>query len=80
MQCIPSPPSVIATVISLHATSGGLTQTRAGTLFFDDFNAGASPAWSNDAGNWIASGGVYRTQNPNNFPNSHSFVSIAVSH
>jgi hypothetical protein len=51
------------------------TDARSNTLFFDDFNAGASAAWGNDLGSWTARGGVYRAQNPNNFPNTHSFVS-----
>jgi hypothetical protein len=52
----------------------GLSSARADTIFFDDFNAGASASWGNEAGNWSASGGVYTAGSPNNFPNSHSFV------
>jgi hypothetical protein len=48
-------------------------------LFSDDFNSGASPAWSNTLGNWTASGGAYRAQNPNNFPNTYSFVNTLPS-
>jgi hypothetical protein len=38
-----------------------------------------SPAWSNASGNWTAGAGVYRAQDPNNFPNAHSFVSTLLS-
>jgi len=56
--------------------STSTTFARADTVFSDDFNSGAaSPAWSNTLGNWTADGGVYRAQQPNNFPNAHSFVS-----
>src|SRR5262249_55343152 len=75
----PSLLSVAAVAIPLLTISGGLSLTRAKTLFFDDFNSGASPAWSNSSGNWVASNGVYRAQNPNNDPNAHSFVSTLPS-
>jgi len=71
--------SVVAVAISLLTISGKSSLTRAETLFFDDFNSGASPAWSNSVGNWVASGGVYRAQNPSNDPNSYSFVSTLPS-
>jgi hypothetical protein len=50
--------------------SASTTFARADTVFFDDFNSGASLAWSNTSGNWTAEGGVYRAQEPNNFPNA----------
>jgi Domain of Unknown Function (DUF1080) len=59
--------------------SDATTFARAATLFFDDFNSGASPVWSNTLGNWTADGGVYRAQQPDNFPNTHSFVSTMPS-
>ena len=49
-------------------------EARSDVLFSDNFNSGASSAWGNEAGNWTANGGVYRAQSPNNFPNTHSFV------
>src|SRR5262249_49604786 len=71
--------SVAAVAIPLVTISGGSSLTRAETLFFDDFNSGASSAWSNSSGNWVASSGVYRAQNPDNNPNAHSFVSTLPS-
>jgi hypothetical protein len=50
---------------------------RSDTLFSDTFNSGASSAWGNEVGNWTAAGGVYRAQNPSNFPNSYSFVTTS---
>src|SRR5262245_22780517 len=63
---------LVASVIVSAAT----TLARADTVFSDDFNSpsSASPAWSNTLGNWTAAG-VYRAQEPDNFPNTHSFVS-----
>jgi 3-keto-disaccharide hydrolase len=66
---------LIASIIVSAAT----TLARADTVFSDDFNSGASPAWSNTLGNWTADGGVYRAQQPDNFPNTHSFVSTLPS-
>jgi hypothetical protein len=45
-----------------------VVQTRAGVIFSDNFNTGASPLWGNDSGAWVASGGVYAATAPNNFP------------
>lgn len=45
---------------------------QAQSLFFDDFNSGASPLWGNEAGSWSASSGVYSAATPGNFPNAHS--------
>lgn len=70
--------SLLGAVVAI-ALSGAGSSTQAATLFSDDFNAGASSAWSNTSGNWAASGGVYFAQDPNNFPNSHSFVSTLPS-
>jgi hypothetical protein len=61
-------------VVSI-VVSAATTFAHADTVFFDDFNSGASPVWSNTLGNWTAAEGVYRAQQPNNFPNAHSFVS-----
>ena len=62
-------------LVAFLIVSAATTFARAATLFFDDFNYGASPAWSNTSGNWTADNGVYRALEPNNFPNAHSFVS-----
>jgi hypothetical protein len=66
-------PAVLVAFLTLSAT----TTAHADTVFFDDFNSvsGASLAWSNTSGNWTAADGVYRAQQPNNFPNAHTFVS-----
>lgn len=37
-------------------------------IFSDDFNAGASPSWSNLRGAWFADGGVYSAATPDNVP------------
>ncbi len=37
-------------------------------IFADQFTGGASAMWSNYRGNWIASGGEYFAQAPNNNP------------
>jgi pectate lyase len=65
----------LAVLVAFLTVSAATTFARADTVFSDDFNSGASPAWSNTLGNWSADGGVYRAQEPNNFPNAHSFVS-----
>jgi hypothetical protein len=65
----------LAALVAFLTVSAATTFARADTIFSDDFNSGASPAWSNTLGNWTADGGVYRAQSPNNFPNAHSFVS-----
>jgi len=65
----------LAVLVAFLIVSAATTFARAATLFFDDFNYGASPAWSNTSGNWTADNGVYRALEPNNFPNAHSFVS-----
>lgn len=57
----------IATAISLFCLPGAFAQA-----FSDDFNAGPSPSWGNDIGNWSAAGGVYSATSPSNFPNAHS--------
>jgi hypothetical protein len=52
---------------------------EADILFADNFNAGASSAWSNSSGDWttndVTRSGVYFAQNPDNDPNAHSYVS-----
>ncbi|MDX2038032.1 MAG: hypothetical protein SFX72_15395 [Isosphaeraceae bacterium] len=50
----------------------GAQGAAGGVIFSDDFNAGASPLWGNQVGNWNASGGVYGAGSPGNFPNAHS--------
>lgn len=41
-------------------------------LFYDDFNSGASTLWGDESGSWFVSGGEYRAQYPDNYPNAHS--------
>ena len=68
--------SKFAALVVSTIMSAATTFARADTVFSDDFNSGAaSTAWSNTLGNWTADGSVYRAQQPNNFPNAHSFVS-----
>jgi hypothetical protein len=67
--------SSIAFALSLFVVLVGAATAKADTIFSDNFNSGASSAWSNSLGDWTASGGVYRAENPDNFPNTHSFVS-----
>ena len=62
-----------ALVLFIWAIAPGLA--HASTVFFDDFNSGASAAWGNDTGSWTTAGGTYFAQTPNNYPNAHSFVS-----
>ena len=70
----------LAVLVASIIVSAATTFAQAATLFFDDFNSGtASPEWSNTSGNWTAQDGVYRAQDPNNFPNAHSFVSTLPS-
>ena len=47
-------------------------KVEATLLFSDNFDAGASPLWGNQLGNWTDAGGVYQAQVYNNFPASHS--------
>jgi hypothetical protein len=46
----------------------GAASGLAGTIFFDNFNSGASASWSNTYGNWVATNGVYYAQTPPNPP------------
>jgi hypothetical protein len=67
-------------LVALLIVSSATICARADTVYFDDFNSGvASPVWSNTLGNWTADGSVYRAQQPDNFPNTHSFVSTMPS-
>ena len=51
----------------------------AALIFSDDFNSGASSHWGNQAGNWTATGGVYSTGSPANWPSSRSVLPFVVS-
>jgi len=57
---------LVAQVSLLLAVAGTVRATNFVPFFNDDFNAGASAQWNNFAGNWSASGGVFRAQNPSN--------------
>jgi hypothetical protein len=48
------------------------------TLFSDNFNAGASPQWSNERGAWVASGGAYAATQPSNAPPTLTTVPYVV--
>ncbi len=50
--------AVMACAVSLHAQ----------TIFTDNFEAGASPLWSNLRGAWFTANGVYLAANPQNVP------------
>ncbi len=61
----------------LLAVFAGLLQIdiqtlKAGVIFSDNFNNGASPLWGDEIGSWSAAGGVYGATIPSNFPNAHS--------
>lgn len=45
-------------------------------LFLDDFDAGPSPLWGNEIGNWTAQGGVYFAQAPSNNPPTRTFLPL----
>ncbi|SRR5579871_106818 len=47
---------------------GAVGDVKAGIIFTDNFNNGASPLWGDERGNWTASGGVYFAQSPSNSP------------
>jgi hypothetical protein len=55
-----------------HAAQGQI-------LFSDNFTSAASPLWSNDRGNWSASGGVYDAAAPNNNPITATLVNLALT-
>jgi hypothetical protein len=55
-------------VFSMAAVAGAQAQT----IFSDNFDAGASPQWGNQRGNWLAAAGVYDAQLPNNSPLTYS--------
>lgn len=44
----------------------------ASDVFVDTFDSGAAPEWGNEVGNWVAQGGVYFAQAPNNSPLTYS--------
>lgn len=56
--------------------AGGVAQ---GQFFSDNFTSGASPLWTNDRGNWSASGGVYDAAAPSNSPLTASLVNVALT-
>jgi hypothetical protein len=61
--------ALLATACAFASSSAPAT-----TLFFDDFNSGASSAWGNQRGNWRVTGGVYDATNPSNNPVTYSDV------
>lgn len=69
----------MATATALTFCVLGIGPARAGTIFTDNFDAGASPLWGNEIGNWANSGGTYDAASPNNFPNAHSSLPFLLS-
>jgi hypothetical protein len=68
----------VAVAALAFLTLGG-AHARAGIIFSDNFNTGASPLWGNEIGNWTASGGVYAATSPSNFPSAHSSLPFALT-
>ncbi|MEM9540916.1 MAG: PEP-CTERM sorting domain-containing protein [Cyanobacteria bacterium P01_E01_bin.42] len=69
----------IAAATALTLCSLGIEPVRAGTIFTDNFDTGASSLWGNEIGNWAGSGGTYDSAFPNNFPNAHSSLPFVLS-
>lgn len=54
--------SIVLASAAFLALSLGVNSVDAAVLFSDDFDAGASAAWGNERGNWVAAGGVYGSE------------------
>jgi hypothetical protein len=68
----------IVAALALATTAFTTSAQAAAVNFSDNFDTGASPDWSNSTGNWVASGGVYLAQNPNNNPYAATFLPFNV--
>ena len=68
--------AMVAVIVLLFVAPG---QGHSAVLFSDDFNAGASPLWGNEVGNWSASGGVYNAGAPSNSPTTYSSIPNVVT-
>ncbi len=66
-------------VAMLAMAAWGADAAKAGIIFADDFNSGASPLWGNEVGNWAAAGGTYAATSPGNFPNAHSSLPFTLA-
>jgi hypothetical protein len=71
--------SFLVTIAALVVATLGAAPARAGVIFTDDFNAGASPLWGNEIGSWTTAGGVYFATSPSNFPNAHSSLPFSLT-
>lgn len=69
--------SIVLASAAFLALSLGLNSVDAAVLFSDDFDAGASAAWGNERGNWVATGGVYGSETETNL--SYSSVTTLPS-
>ncbi|MGK7929667.1 MAG: hypothetical protein AB4290_31235 [Spirulina sp.] len=68
-----------ATAAALTLCTLGIGQARGATIFTDNFDAGVSPLWGNEIGNWTESGGTYTATSPGNFPNAHSSLPFVLT-
>lgn len=62
------------TIFSIVAGTALSGPAAAAVLFSDNFDAGASGAWGNEAGGWRTSGGTYDAGVPDNNPITYSSV------
>jgi pectate lyase len=62
----------IALAAALMCATSGVAS--AATLFSDNFNSGANPAWGNERGAWRALHGTYDASEPSNAPLTYSSV------
>lgn len=67
MKCLRWFPFSAAAVI-------GLSPLGSAQIFQDNFDAGASPLWSNERGNWSAADGTYGAANPTNNPPTRTLL------
>lgn len=61
-------------IFSIFASAAISVPATAAVLFADNFDAGASGAWGNEAGSWRAAGGTYDASVPDNNPITYSSV------
>lgn len=62
------------TILSIVASAALSVPATAAVLFSDNFNAGASAAWGNEAGSWRSVGGSYDASVPDNNPITYTSV------
>jgi hypothetical protein len=66
-------------LVALTFATLGPAHARAGIIFSDNFNTGASPLWGNEVGSWFAAGGVYDSQFPSNNPPTYTGLPFVLS-